>query len=252
MSGADDGSHVAVITGGGTGIGRAASFELARDGYAVLVADLDARSAQAVTAEIEMAGGMSASIACDVSSERSWSRIIECAASLGRLTALVSNAAVYPRLPFAETTIDDFDRVFAVNLRSAFLGVSYCVPVLRGNGGGAVVMMTSGSGLPEAASNPMQRGFSLYGASKAALDRWAQGIAPELAPSGIAINLLCPGAMVKTDGTARLDWGDDAPATTIGAERVAQAIAHLAGLRPPDETGRRYVATEFGKSWGVR
>jgi NAD(P)-dependent dehydrogenase (short-subunit alcohol dehydrogenase family) len=138
----------------------------------------------------------------------------------------------------------------AINLRGAFLSLHHSASMIAANGGGAYVMMTSGSGQMSAVANPMQRGFALYGASKAALDRWALGVAPELAPLGIAINVLCPGAVVMTDGVSRLALGAEAPAERVSPERVADAIAYLAARRPPADTGGRFVATEFGVSWG--
>jgi len=216
-----------------------------------LVADLNAASALSVAAEIEALAGIAAAIECDVSREDHWGAILDQASKLGSLETLVSNTAIYPRLAFVDTSLDDFDRVMAVNLRAAFLGVSRCLPIIRESGGGSFVLLTSGSGQIAAVGNPMQRGFSLYGASKAALDRWALGIAPELAPLGVAVNLLCPGAVVLTEGVLRLQLGDEAPGETISAERMAEAIGFLAKSRPPEGTGGRYVATEFGKTWGT-
>jgi 3-oxoacyl-[acyl-carrier protein] reductase len=243
--------RVAIVTGGGAGIGRAASLELARTGRAVLVVDLNGSAAESVAAEIRAANGIAATLECDISSESGWSGIVERAVKLGPLEALVSNAAVFPRLPIEETHAQDFDRVMAVNLRAPFLGAVACLPHLRETGG-ALVFMTSGSGLITAVSNPMQRGFSLYGASKAGLDRWALGIAPELAPAGVSVNLLCPGAPVLTEGYRKHNFSEEEAGTkTVAAEQVARAIAHLVGLRPPAGTGGRYVATAFGESWGV-
>ena len=239
-------SHsVAIVTGGGAGIGREACLALAEDGFAVLCADLDAVRAAGVAATIRNAGGKAAALGCDVSAEESWWDIVVAAEMLGRLDVLVSNAGIFPRLAFEKMRAADFDRVIAVNLRAAFLGATHCVPHMRA--GGALVFMTSGSGLIRAVENPMQSGFSLYGASKAALDRFALGIAPELAPRGIAVNLLCPGAPVQTEGFNRLGLGEEAPAQSISARRVAEAVAALAKRRP-DSAGR-YLATEFGAAW---
>jgi len=243
-------SRVAIVTGGGSGIGRAASLELARSSYAVVVADLNAASAHSVAAEIRAFGEVASGVGCDVSCEDQWGKVLDQAAELGVLETLVSNAAIYPRMAFVDTRLDDFDRVMAVYLRGAFLGVSRCLPIIRDGGGGSFVLLTSGSGQIAAVGNPMQRGFSLYGASKAALDRWALGIAPELAPLGVAVNLLCPGAVVLTEGVVRLQLGEEAPSETISAERMAGAIGYLAKSRPPAGTGGRYVATEFGRTWG--
>lgn len=241
---------VAIVTGGAAGIGRAACEALARDGFAVVVADINAGQAEDVATAINRNGGSASAVRCNVGSDADWCSAIERAGEMGRLTVLVSNAAIFPRMAFADTTLADFDRVMTINLRGAFLGVQHSAPVIRANGGGACVMMTSGSGQISAVADPMQRGFALYGASKAALDRWALGIAPELAALSIAINVLCPGAVVMTEGVSRLALGDEAPAERISPERVAEAIAYLAARRPPADTGGRFVAKEFGETWG--
>lgn len=239
--------QVAVVTGGGGGIGRAASLALAQAGYAVLVLDLDGESADAVAADICANDGKALGMHFDVTSTQDWADVVGAAEELGTLTALISNAGIFPRIDFDKTDVTDFDRVMAVNLRAAFLGAAICAPAIRANGGGSLIFMTSGSGLMTSAQVPMQIGFSLYGASKAALDRWAMGIAPELAPYNIAVNLLCPGAAVHTEGYRQLALGEHAPRTSISTERVAEAIVALAERRPPHSG--RYVATEFQKSW---
>lgn len=239
---------VAIVTGGAAGIGREAGAALAEAGFAVLCVDLDAARAGEAAAAIVRTGQAAAALACDVAVEESWPQILAAAESLGQLGVLVSNAGIFPRLSFEAMRAADFDRVMAVNLRAAFLGAVHCVPHMTA--GGALVFMTSGSGLMSAVANPMQIGFSLYGASKAALDRFALGIAPELAPRGIAVNLLCPGAAVVTEGYARLALGAEAPPRTISAWRVAEAIAFLAGRRPHEGPAQRYLATEYGDRWG--
>jgi NAD(P)-dependent dehydrogenase (short-subunit alcohol dehydrogenase family) len=241
--------NVAIVTGGGGGIGRAASFALANAGQGVLVLDLDGDAAEAVAVDIVSNGGQAQGRRFDVTSSRDWSGVVAAAAKLGTLTALVSNAGVFPRIAFEKTSAADFDHVMAVNLRAAFLGAAICTPAIRANGGGSLTFMTSGSGLMTAAQVPMQLGFSLYGASKAALDRWAMGIAPELSSHGIAVNLLCPGAAVHTTGFLNLALGDEAPESSITPERVAEAIVALAARRPPRDPNGRYVATEYQTGW---
>ncbi len=238
------GQAVAIVTGAASGIGRAAALALARAGYGIICADVDESGVKTVAREIEQLGRAACVVVGDVSREEFWPPAVEAAARLGTLGVLVSNAGIFPRIAFETALAMDLDRIFAVNLRAAFLGSAACVPVMRTAGGGSLVFMTSGSGLAAAAANPFQRGFALYGASKAALDRWVMGVAPELAPLGIAANLLCPGAAVRTEGFERLNLGPEAPPATISPGRVAEAIVRLAERRPPD-TGSRFVASEL-------
>lgn len=241
--------QVAIITGGGGGIGRAAALAMAKADHAVLVLDLDGDAANAIAADIRASGGKAHGLRFDVTSQDDWSGVIDAANEQGTLTSLISNAGIFPRIEFEKTSVDDFDRVMAVNLRAAFLGAATCVPLILANGGGSLTFMTSGSGLMTSAQVPMQIGFSLYGASKAALDRWAMGIAPELEPHGISVNLLCPGAAVHTEGFRKLALGKHAPTTSITPERVAEAIVSLAARRPPRDRNGRYLATDYQKSW---
>jgi NAD(P)-dependent dehydrogenase (short-subunit alcohol dehydrogenase family) len=118
------------------------------------------------------------------------------------------------------------------------------------SGGGAMIFLTSGSGLMSAVADPMQAEFSLYGASKAALDRWALGIAAELSRSGVTVNTLTPGAFVLTPGVAALGLRETEDRPTISVESVAEAIAWLADSPPDGPRGERLSATEFRRSWG--
>src|ERR1700749_861124 len=148
--------QVAIVTGGGGGIGRAASLAMAKAGYAVLILDLDGDAAGSVAQQIEGNGGKARGLCFNVTSERDWSGAAEASAKLGTLTALVSNAGIFPRIAFEKTSVADFDRVMAVNLRAAFLGAATCVPAMRASGGGSLTFMTSGSGLMRSAQIPMQ------------------------------------------------------------------------------------------------
>jgi NAD(P)-dependent dehydrogenase (short-subunit alcohol dehydrogenase family) len=115
--------------------------------------------------------------------------------------------------------------------------------------GGALVFLTSGSGLMSAASDTLQRGFALYGASKATLDRWVAGVAPELAATGIHASTITPGAFVETAGLARAGVVPPSGAKVISATRVAEAILRLVEDRSGMFTGQRLSAATFGVDW---
>jgi NAD(P)-dependent dehydrogenase (short-subunit alcohol dehydrogenase family) len=247
--------QVAFVTGGGAGIGRAASSALAAAGAAVHVADRDPVAAEAVAAEVRAAGGRAWAHACDVADERSVAATSATVEGVsGRLDVLVANAGVFPKVALRDTTPDVFDHVMAVNVRGPFLCVMAALPLLE-RSGGSVVVLSSGAGTLASIAQPMARSLPVYGASKAAVDRWALGIAPELAEAGVAVNVLWPGAVVRTAGTAALGYPPDELAAGIDPADVAPAVVLLAAQRPDgpagrDLVGRQLKAVDLGTTWG--
>ncbi|RYD59930.1 MAG: SDR family oxidoreductase [Sphingomonadales bacterium] len=231
----------AIVTGAGAGIGRATALALSARGWHVLFCDIDGEAAAQAAAE---AGGNAVSIGVDVTDDAALADMV---ASAADLAAIVHCAALFPRIDLANTAIADFDRVTAVNVRAAVQLTLLAAPAMPG--GGALVFLTSGSGLLASASDPFQRGFALYGASKAALDRWVAGAAAELAPSGIFASTITPGAFVETPGLARTGATPAPGAATISAERVAEAVVRLAEDRSGIFAGQRLSAATFGESW---
>jgi NAD(P)-dependent dehydrogenase (short-subunit alcohol dehydrogenase family) len=234
----------AIVTGAAAGIGRAVAFALAARGWAVVAVDLDREGAERVAAT---AGRGAVAIAADLANEATVGDIVVRAGEDGPLAAVVHCAALFPQIPLVETRVSDFDRVMAVNLRAAVqltLLAGLAMP-----DGGAMVFLTSGSGLLAAAADPFQRGFALYGASKAALDRWVAGVAPELAEAGISASTITPGAFVATPGLARAGVVPPPGAATIAAERVAEAIVRLVEDQSGTFAGARLNAAEFGATW---
>jgi NAD(P)-dependent dehydrogenase (short-subunit alcohol dehydrogenase family) len=171
----------------------------------------------------------------------------------GRIDALVSNAGIFPRVPLRETTTERFDRIMAVNFRGGFLCAMAVLPEMEKVGGGSMVFLSSGAGTLAAIEQPLARSLPVYGASKAALDRWALGVAPELADAGIAVNVLYPGAVVRTRGTQGLSLSSDEMDAGIEPDEVAPAVVHLAAQRPGQAeamVGKLVKAVEFGRTWG--
>ena len=139
-------------------------------------------------------------------------------------------------------------RILSVNVTGTIACVLAALPLMAASEGGSAVLLTSGAARLAVARTPFQRGFAVYGATKAALDRWAIGVADEAAEIGVAINLLCPGALVRTPGVAALAM-TDVGQSTIDLDAVAAAIVHLTTWRPAEGTGQRLLATEFGVTW---
>ena len=139
---------VALITGGGSGIGRATALLFAREGAAVAVVDLDESRAQAVAQEIEDAGGQAIAVRCDVSQAADCQRAVrETVASFGGLDILFNNAGIIRRASVLEISEEDWDRAMAVNVKSIFLMSKYAIPIMAQAGGGAIVNTGSGWGL---------------------------------------------------------------------------------------------------------
>lgn len=182
---------VALVTGGGGGIGRAVCVEFARAGARVAIVDLDRELGEATLALLKQEAAEARFFRADVT------KAVEVAAyvqgtvdAFGRIDAFVNNAGfegtVGPVQTYPEET---FDRVLAVNVKGVFLGLKYVVPVMLAQKSGAIVNMSSGAGL---IGTP---GMVAYTASKHAVLGINKTVALELAPQGIRVNAICPGVI---------------------------------------------------------
>ena len=220
---------VAVVTGGASGMGAAAARRLARDGAAVLIADLSTEAGQQVGKEIKAAGGQAEFIRTDVSDRDSVQAMADSAVQrFGRLD-LAANVAGVPQqpAPLAETTLELWDRTHAVNDRGLFLCLQAEIPRILQAGGGAVVNVLSLNGL---------RGFSqmiAYGSSKFGGVSTTLTVASEFASQGIRVNGVAPGSidtpMLATLPRQTLDaFAASLPSRRLGtAQEVANVIAFL-------------------------
>ncbi len=238
----------AIVTGAGSGIGRAAAVEIGRTGRKVIVCDNQIGAAAETCALIRASGGSAEPIIVDLKDASASQGMMDAVARSHRLGAVIHSAGIFPQLRFAESTLDDLDAVMAVNFRAAFVLAKAAAQAMTA--GGALIFLTSGAGLLEWADDPLQRPFSLYGASKAALDRWALGVAAELAESGIAVATLTPGAVVDTPGTAAICAEGFGELPRIAPEAIGRAVAWLAAAPRLTLAGHRLNAVEFGSKWG--
>jgi 3-oxoacyl-[acyl-carrier protein] reductase len=243
--------QVVVLTGAGRGIGREAALALAAEGAGVHVSDADEPAAKALADEIEAAGGSAWAHQCDVADESSVATLFESvAATHGHIDVLVNNAGIYPKLEFLETRLSDYDRVMDINVKGVFMCTMAVLPSMRERGG-SIVTLSSGAGTLASIATPTARSLPLYGASKAAVDRWVLGVAGDLFELGIAANVLYPGAFVRTRGLEQLGLSDAEMATTVGPAFVAPAIVHLARQRVDGIHGQLLKASDFGTTWGL-
>jgi 7-alpha-hydroxysteroid dehydrogenase len=187
--------QVALVTGGGAGIGRGISEVFAKAGAAVLVTDLKAETARAVADGIVAEGGRAMGLACNVTSEADCKSAVDAAIeTFGKLTLLVNNAGGGGPKPF-DMPMSDFEWAYQLNVFSLFRLTQLAAPHMAAAGGGSVVNISSMAG-----ENRNIR-MASYGSSKAAVNHLTRNIAFDLGPMGIRVNAIAPGA-IKTDALA--------------------------------------------------
>ena len=217
-----------VVTGAGSGIGRACALRLAADGYGVTVNDLNSEAAQAVAAEIKASGGAAIAAAGDVSREADVDSIASAARSaFGDPTHLVNNAGYVHQALFVDLTPADFDRMFAVHVRGVFLMTKAFLPAMLARKSGVIVNMASQLG--------QIGGVELvhYSAAKAAIIGLTKSLAREVSALGVRVNAVAPGP-INTPLVRALseDWrkakARELPLGRFGEpEEVAAAVAFL-------------------------
>ena len=188
---------VAIVTGGGNGIGQAICELFAEEGAKVVVADIDPHGAAETAGRIKSAGGDATVVRTDVSRESEVQNMVDAALdAYGTLNILVNDAAAFVFGQVEDVTDADWQRVMGVNV----IGPAYCVkhalPPMKKAGGGSIVMIASISSF---IAHP---GFVPYSTSKGALLQLTRCLALDLAPHNIRVNCVCPGA-VLTDATER-------------------------------------------------
>ena len=215
--------RVALVTGAGTGIGRAAALAFAREGAAVVLAGRREAELHAVVREIAATDGQAAAIPTDVSDEAAVAALVRGAlARFGRLDVAFNNAGMTAYKPIEHLTAAEFDAVMATNVRGVWLLVKHEVEAMRASGRGGAIVNTS-----SIAATGGTAGLSAYAASKGALDAMIRAVALEVGPQGIRINNVSPG-VIRTPMTAGLP---DEALAPIGAHAALKRIGE------PDDVG---------------
>ncbi len=213
---------VALVTGGGKGIGRAAAVALAREGVKVALLSRDEVSGQEAVAACQAVGGDALWLQADVASEEQVRDAFDrLDARWGRLDVLVNNAGIYAKGDVLSTTLDDWERLQRVNVTGSFLCAKYAVPLMQRTGGGSIINVASEAGL---VGIP---GQLAYNVSKAALIALTRSLAVDLAADHIRVNCVCPGTTLT-------------PLVEASVARDAEPeklLAHLGNIRPAGRLG---------------
>ena len=179
---------IAIVTGGGKGIGRAISLRFASEGAKVAIWEKDLDAAEETSKQISELGGMSIRIECEISDKNSVSNALkETIDSLGKPTHLINNAGIAHVGTATTTTEEDFDRVMNVNTKGLFLCLQAVLPVLVDNGGGVILNLAS------IASRLGIADRFAYSASKGSVLAMTLSVAKDYVEQGIRCNCLCPG-----------------------------------------------------------
>jgi 3-oxoacyl-[acyl-carrier protein] reductase len=221
-----------LVTGGGSGIGRASAERIAAEGAAVAVADVRAHLAEEAAAAITAAGGRAVAVECDVADEAAVAGAVARAVSeLDGLDGLVASAGIATVGAIHELSLEDWDLVLRVNLTGAFLSIKHAVPPMLDAGSGAIVTIGSVSSVVIGAGGSA----ASYKAAKGGLLQLTREAAVEYAPAGIRANCVCPGAVATN---LRAHIAELATTSTPSYELPAIRV------RPPDE--RRADPAEVG------
>jgi NAD(P)-dependent dehydrogenase (short-subunit alcohol dehydrogenase family) len=223
---------VALITGAAQGLGAAISRRFASEGAQVFVGDIKEAEARSLAVEVQAGGGRAWFVRLDVADEESWIRAYgHIVGKTGRLDLLVNNAGVNVRKPMEQMTVEELDRMLAVNVRGPFLGIKHALPLMRKGGGGSIINMGSVCSLIGHKFTP-----EAYTMVKGGLMQLTKSVAVRYAGEKIRANLLCPSTVetplvqeMLKDPERRQERVGEVPLGRLASlEDVANAALYLA------------------------
>ena len=220
--------QVAIVTGAGQGIGRAIAHRLARDGFAVAIADINTATLNSVKEEMESFGAKVMALTADLTKMDEVKKVIDLSADWGQITALVNNAGRVLITPFLEISEGEWDAIMTLNLKTVFFAMQFAASEMKE--GGRIISLSSISGRSGRSDQ------AHYAAAKCAVISLTQSAALSFAARGITVNAVCPG-VVDTPMTAKLH---EARASVLGItpeESLNRMIARipLGRLENPDD-----------------
>jgi len=225
LDGSELGGRVAIVTGGGQGIGRATALELARLGADVVVAELNGDAAERTAKEVRALGRKALALPTDVTKRAELTRMVErTRADLGRIDVLVNNAGIYRAALPLDVTEEHWDAIMTINARAVFFASQAVLPVMIAQRRGAIVSLASMAGKIGSPNNLP------YNVSKAAVVSMTKSLALAHAKDGIRVNCVCPG-FVETDM-----W-----------TQVARDQGALLGMAPDEFSRRRAAQVPLGR-----
>lgn len=256
---------VAIVTGSSRGIGKATALGLAREGAKVVVAARSESERPGVpgtihdtVSEIQSNGGTALAVRCNLREEEDiFALVQQTVEAYGRIDVLVNNAGIGSYRPFLETTVKQWDLVMDIDLRAPFICCKAVAPIMVGQGAGSIINVSS-HGATNIFSSTLgedhEAGITLvgqeYGSAKAGLERFSWGLAAELGPHNIAVNILKPLRPVITEGfQAQRPDGDFS--TWATPEAMVKAAIHLARQDAHGLTGATVTAEELVRRLGL-
>ena len=210
-----------IVTGAGSGIGEGIAKRLAAEGAQVIVNDINAALGEKVVAEIVKAGGSASFFAADVTWTDDVKRLVAAAVQrYGRLDVMVNNAGwTHRNQPALEVSEEDFDRCYAVNMKSIYLTTVHATPVFRSQGGGSFINIASTAGVRP------RPGLTWYNGSKGAVITTSKSLAAELGPENIRVNCINP--VFNPDTGLSTEFAGGTLSGAEGQERRSKFLASI-------------------------